>query len=86
MFAMLFAKKIMETLRHARSTIENQLAGKQWLVEQLDRNCYEYRSSEGNFMFIKPFSDASEFVRRMQRPRKAFSLKSMTVLALLAAV
>ena len=84
MFAMLFAKKIMETEGMLDSMIENQLAGKQWLVEQLDRNGYEYRSSEGNFMFIKPFSDASEIVRRM-KPRRASSLKSMTVLALSAA-
>lgn len=66
MFAMLFAKKIMETEGMLDSMIENQLAGKQWLVGQLDRNGYEYRSSEGNFMFIKPFSDATEIVRRMK--------------------
>lgn len=69
MFAMLLAKEIMEKDGMLESMIEGQLAGKRWLVEQLDRAGYEYRSSEGNFMFIKPFGDTSEIVRRMKDER-----------------
>lgn len=66
MFAMLLAKAIMEKDGMLESMIESQLAGKRWLVEQLDFAGYQYRSSEGNFMFIKPFGSASEIVRRMK--------------------
>lgn len=66
MFAMLLAKAIMEKDGMLDSMIEDQRAGKRWLVEHLDRAGYEYRNSEGNFMFIKPFGDASEIVRRMK--------------------
>ena len=66
MFAMRFARAIMEREGMLESMIEEQLAGKHWLVEQLKHAGYRYRGSEGNFMFIKPFGDASEIVRRMK--------------------
>ena len=49
-----------------QSMIDEQLAGRAWLASSLDGAGYRSRGSEGNFMFIKPFGDASEVVRRMK--------------------
>ena len=66
MFAMRFARAILEKGGMLQSMIDEQLAGRAWLASSLDGAGYRYRGSEGNFMFIKPFGDASEVVRRMK--------------------
>ncbi len=66
MFAMLFAKAILEKEGMLESMVAQQAEGKSWLVAQLDEAGYEYRSSEGNFMFIKPRGNANEIVFRMK--------------------
>lgn len=69
MFALRFAEAILKKDGMLESMIDDQLDGKAWLVEQLDKIGYSYRTSEGNFMFIKPFTSASEIVRRMKAER-----------------
>ncbi len=69
MFALRFAEAILKKDGMLESMIADQLDGKAWLVEQLDKIGYSYRTSEGNFMFIKPFTSASEVVRRMKAER-----------------
>ncbi|EQI12688.1 UNVERIFIED_ORG: aminotransferase class I and II family protein [Clostridioides difficile F501] len=69
MFAMLFAKAIMENEGMLEDMIAEQLAGRAYLLERLRENGYVFVGSEGNFLFIKPFSDAKELVKRMKAER-----------------
>lgn len=68
-FAMLFAKAILEKDGMLESLIEDQLAGKDYLIGKLETAGYHFRGSEGNFMFIKPFGDAAEIVERMKKEK-----------------
>lgn len=69
MFALRFARAIMEKPGMLEDMISKQREGKELLVKELENKGYEFLSSEGNFMFIKPFRDASEIVRRMKDER-----------------
>lgn len=69
MFAMLFAKAILEKEGMLDSLIEAQHEGKAWLVKQLDGAGYEYQNSGGNFMFIKPRGNATQIVLRMKEEK-----------------
>ena len=66
MFALRFARAIMERPGMLEGMIAEQREGKELLVGKLESRGYDFLSSEGNFMFIKPFRDASEIVRRMK--------------------
>lgn len=65
-FAMLLARAVMEEPGMLEDLVEAHRIGKRYLVEQLGGRGYEFLDSEGNFMFIKPFSDASDVVARMK--------------------
>lgn len=66
MFALRFARAIMEKPGMLEGMIAEQREGKELLVGELKSKGYDFLSSEGNFMFIKPFGDASEVVQRMK--------------------
>jgi len=48
------------------SLVQKQLDGKRHLIELLEANNYEYNGSEGNFLFIKPKTNAQDVVARMK--------------------
>lgn len=64
--ALLFARRILEREGMLDSLIQEQLDGKRWLCESLASAGYEYVTSGGNFMFIKPKTNAVDVVRRMK--------------------
>lgn len=69
MFAMLFAKAIMEKEGMLDEMIAEQHVGRAYLLKWLQENGYVFVGSEGNFLFIKPFSSAKDLVKRMKDER-----------------
>ena len=69
-FAMLFAEKILTTPRLLDSLIENLNNGREYLINWLDANDYSHKGEAGNFIFIKPKTDAQNIVNRMKADKK----------------
>lgn len=65
-FAMRFAKAILQEPGMIDALVKKQLEGKQHLIHLLEQHGYEYNASEGNFLFIKPKTNAHEVVARMK--------------------
>lgn len=65
-FAMRFARAIMEEPGMLEGLIAQHGEGRDFICTWLDGHGYEYLASQGNFMFIKPFCDPGEVVRRMK--------------------
>lgn len=69
-FAMLFAEAVLETPGILDKLIADFSAGRQYLIDWLDRNNYPHKGEAGNFMFIKPKTDAQTIVDRMKKEKK----------------
>lgn len=68
--AMLFARKMLTTPGMIDELVQGQLAGKAFLVEELEKHGYEVNAKEGNFIFIKAKTDPDILVQRMQDEKK----------------
>ncbi len=69
-FAMRFAEAILETPGMLNSLIEKFNEGRSYLISELDRNGYSHKGEAGNFIFIKPRTDAQTIVDRMKSEKK----------------
>lgn len=69
-FAMLFAEKILTTPGMVEQLVTNFYEGRQYLLDWLDCNEYQHKGEAGNFIFIKPKTDASTIVERMKMEKK----------------
>lgn len=69
-FGMLFAKKIMETEGMIDAMVKKQTEGKQYLIDTLRAKGYFVNANEGNFIFIKPKTDAQTVVKRMKEEKR----------------
>jgi histidinol-phosphate aminotransferase len=69
-FAMLFAERILETPGMVQQLIDNFNAGRKYLLSELDKNSYRHQGEAGNFIFIKPKTDANIIVKRMKEEKK----------------
>lgn len=69
-FGMAFANAILDTPGMLQSLIENQLQGKKYLVDKLREMGYEVNAKEGNFIFVKPMTDADTLVARMKSEKR----------------
>lgn len=69
-FAMKFAEAVITTPRMLDSLIQNFKEGRRYLIEQLDANGYPHKGEAGNFIFIKPKTDAQTIVDRMKAEKK----------------
>ena len=65
-FGMKFVKAIIEKEGMLEEMIEAQRAGKQYLMDELAKKGYEFSAKEGNFVFIKPRTDAETVTMKMQ--------------------
>lgn len=65
-FAMLCAEKILTNPAVLEDLIAKFKGGKEYVVNALDELGYFYKNSAGNFMFIKPKTDAKTVVQRMK--------------------
>lgn len=68
-FAMKFAQAVIEKEGMLEGMIRLQNEGKQYLIDSLTENGYAFSAKEGNFVFIKPKTDADSVVRQMKEER-----------------
>ncbi|MCR5667409.1 MAG: histidinol-phosphate aminotransferase family protein [Eubacterium sp.] len=69
-FAMRFAEKILTTPGMVDTLIKNYNQGRSFLISWLDEHGYKHKGEAGNFMFIKPNTDAQSLVDRMKSEKK----------------
>ena len=69
-FAMLFAEKILETPGVLDGLINRFKEGRAYLINELDKLGYPHKGEAGNFLFIKPKTDAQRIVERMKYEKK----------------
>ena len=74
-FSMRFAECIIEEPGMVDALIAKQCEGKQFLINELQKRNYEVNAKEGNFIFIKPKTDADELVVKM-KIKKRILIKS----------
>lgn len=69
-FAMKFAEAVISTPGMVESLIKNFTEGREYLVSWLDEHGYPHKGEAGNFIFIKPKTDAQMIVDRMKAEKK----------------
>lgn len=69
-FAMRFAEAVLETPEMLDQLIVNFTQGRQYLIDWLNSHGYPHKGEAGNFIFIKPKSDAQQIVERMKTEKK----------------
>lgn len=74
-FAMKFAEAVLTTPGMLNMLIGKFKEGRQYLIDSLDKNGYAHKGEAGNFIFIKPKTDAETVVNRMKK-EKGILIKS----------
>lgn len=74
-FAMKFAEAVLTTPGMLDMLINKYKEGRKYLVNALDEHGYAYKGEAGNFIFIKPKTDALSIVDTMKQ-RKRILIKS----------
>lgn len=69
-FALRFAEAVLTAPGMVDQLIENFNTGRKFLVDWLDNNGYQHKGEAGNFIFIKPKTDAQTIVERMKTEKK----------------
>lgn len=74
-FALKFAEEIINNPQMIKYLIAQFEMGREYLIKQLDIHNYEHMGEAGNFLFIKPKTDAQEIVEKMKN-EKGILIKS----------
>ncbi|NPD91647.1 pyridoxal phosphate-dependent aminotransferase [Xylanibacter muris] len=69
-FAMKFAEAILKSPNLLGNLILNFQKGRQYLINALDAHGYKHKGEAGNFLFIKPKTDALKIVDNMKIEKK----------------
>lgn len=69
-FAMKFAETVLTAPGVLDKLIQNFNEGRQYLIQWLDEHAYPHKGEAGNFIFIKPKTDAQTIVDRMKNEKK----------------
>lgn len=69
-FALKFAEGIIKNPELIQHLIESFREGRNYLISELDRNNYDHKGEAGNFLFIKPKTNADKIVKRMKNEKK----------------
>ena len=69
-FAMLFASEILKKPSIIDNLVEKFCQGRDYLIRTLDEHNYPHKGDAGNFIFIKPKTDADKLVSRMKLEKK----------------
>ncbi len=69
-FAMLFAEEILTTSGILDELIDTFNEGRKYIVDRLDKEGYKYKGEAGNFIFIKPYTNAQVIVNKMRNEKK----------------
>ena len=68
-FAMKFAEAALTTPGLLEALIEGFRGGRDYLIDWLDKHGYPHKGEAGNFLFIKPNTDAQRIVDRMKEEK-----------------
>lgn len=68
-FAIAFADAMIKNPELIDLLIKNYQDGRSYLIGELDRYGYEHKGDAGNFMFIKPKTDAEMIVNKMKEEK-----------------
>ena len=69
-FALKFAEAVLETPGMVDFLISEFKKGRDYLIEELDKNGYSHKGEAGNFLFIKPKTSAEQLVKQMKKQKK----------------
>ena len=69
-FAMKFAEAIIEEPGMVEGLIQKFTEGRNYLIDTLNANGYQHKGEAGNFLFIKPKTNAQTIVNRMKFEKK----------------
>ena len=69
-FAMRFAEAVLTTPGLITKLVTNFTEGRQYLIDWLDNHNYRHKGEAGNFIFIKPKTDAQTIVERMKTEKR----------------
>ena len=69
-FAMLIAEEILNTPGLLDSLITKFNEGRKYLIESLEQNGYRHKGDAGNFIFIKPKTEAQAIVDKLKIEKK----------------
>ncbi len=69
-FALKIAEAVLNTPGIIEKLISDYLEGRNYLIDWLDSNGYKHKGDAGNFIFIKPNTDALVIVKRMRLEKK----------------
>ncbi len=69
-FALRFAEAVLEDPKMLDQLIANFMAGRKYLIDWLDSHNYPHKGEAGNFLFIKPKTEAQKIVERMKAEKK----------------
>ena len=67
---MLFAEAVLESPGILDMLISSFKEGREYLIEELNTCGYQHKGDAGNFLFIKPKTDAYKIVNRMKTEKK----------------
>lgn len=74
-FALRFADKMISNPEIIEMLVRNFNKGRSYLIKELDANGYPHKGDAGNFIFIKPRTDAERLVKGM-KDEKGILIKS----------
>ncbi len=69
-FAMRFAEAVITHPEILNSLVQDFREGRRYLIDALDADGYEHKGEAGNFLFIRPKTDAETIVSRMKSEKK----------------
>ncbi len=69
-FAVKLAREIILNEEIIKNLISDFKAGKEFLINSLRKNNYKFHAGEGNFIFIKPFTDAEILMNKLRNDKK----------------
>lgn len=69
-FALRFAEAVLTNSEVEKQLINNFNDGRKYLIEWLDEHDYPHKGEAGNFIFIKPKTDAQAIVDRMKEKKR----------------
>ena len=78
-FGILFATEILSNPEVLENLIKDFNAGRKYLVEELNKMSYSYYGEYGNFIFIKPKTNAEKLVSRMKTEKNILIKKYANV-------
>ncbi|MBQ9657924.1 MAG: histidinol-phosphate aminotransferase family protein [Clostridia bacterium] len=75
-FAMKFAEAIINTPGMIESLVKKFNGGRDYLINELDKNGYEHKGEAGNFLFIKPQRIEAETIVKIMKEKYKILIKS----------